>query len=356
MPLLEAIDLDVGYASRGPASRRQRKTVLAGVSVAVGAGELISVLGPNGAGKSTLLRTLAGLQPALGGRVELLGRPLEELLPRELARRVGVVLPERVRVGLMRAFDLVALGRYPHTGWLGRLRRSDRETVDRALAAAGVAELAARDVSTLSDGERQKVMIARALAQEPTLMILDEPTAFLDLPARVEIMALLARLAREHRPDPEARGRAVLLSTHDLDLALRTADRVWLLDGRGGLTSGAPEDLVLNGALGAAFERGAVRYDAASGSFRTHLHPTGSVVLRGAGVAGRWTRRALERRGFEVWEAGDGGGSDPRVEVVEEDGETAWRSQVGGARRTHGSIGELLERLRRSGEGDNFAR
>ncbi len=345
MSLLQAIDLDVGYASR-----RQRTTVLAGVTVAAEAGELIAVLGPNGAGKSTLLRTLAGLQPALGGRVELLGRSLAELRPRELARRIGVVLPERVRVGLMRAFDLVALGRHPHTGWLGRLKPSDREKVEEALADAGVAELSARDVATLSDGERQKVMIARALAQESTVMILDEPTAFLDLPARVEIMALLLRLARGREE------RAVLLSTHDLDLALASADRVWLLDGRGGLACGVPEDLVLNGAFGAAFERGPVRYDAASGSFRTTPHPAAAVVFSGAGVAGRWTERALERWGFEVREAGDEGGDEPRVEVALEDGETLWRSTVGGERRSHGSIEELLGRLRRPGEGDTFAR
>jgi len=339
--LLQTRDLTVGYRDRA---------VLEDVSVEVAAGELIAVLGPNGAGKSTLLRTLAGLQPSLGGTVELLGRPLGELTAGERARRVGVVLPERVPVGLLSAAELVALGRHPYTDWLGRLRPADREAVRRALEATGIDLLAARDVATLSDGERQKVMIARALAQEPALLILDEPTAFLDLPARAEILGLLARLAREE-PAGEvagAEGRAVLLSTHDLDLALRSADRLWLLDGRGGIARGGPEDLVLDGRFQAAFESDAVRFDPEAGAFRVARHPAGEVTLTGGGLAGRWTRRALERRGFRVGETA----SDPRIagtriEVVEDTDGPSWRLTAGGAVTVHDSIAELLHHLER---------
>ena len=240
-PLVAARDLSVGYGGRRP------RTVLRGLSVTLGAGELVVVLGPNGAGKSTLLRTLAGTLAPLAGSVEIMGDRPKDLSPRQLARRVGVVLPQPVVPGMLSAYDLVALGRYPHTGWSGVLRPRDEEAVDRAMASVGVSRFAARDVAALSDGERQKVMIARALAQEPKLLILDEPTAFLDLPGRVEVTNLLARLTR-------GSGRSVLLSTHDLDLALRCADRVWLLDRRGGVRCGSAEALIREGAFQIAFE------------------------------------------------------------------------------------------------------
>ncbi|MCP3961736.1 MAG: ABC transporter ATP-binding protein [bacterium] len=243
VPVLAAHELSAGYGGRRP------RTVLSRVSVRVERGELVAVLGPNGAGKSTLLRTLVGMQPPLAGRVELLGRGLSALSPRQLARRLGVVLPERVVPGMLSAYDLVALGRYPHTGWSGALGPEDAEAVDRAMQSVGVSRFAGREVAALSDGERQKVMIARALAQEPKLLILDEPTAFLDLPGRIEVTHLLADLTR--RDDA---GRSVLLSTHDLDLALRVADRVWLLDLKGRLRGGAPASLIREGAFQAAFD------------------------------------------------------------------------------------------------------
>ncbi len=242
-PLLAADGLTTGYRGKGSHALLKR------VAVQLDPGELVALLGPNGAGKSTLLRTLAGMQPALEGRVELMGTSLEALTPHQLARRVGVVLPERAAPGMLSAYDLVALGRYPHTGWAGRLRSHDEDVIRRAMHVVGVTDLARRNVATLSDGERQKVMIARALAQEPKVLILDEPTAFLDLPGRVEVMSLLSRLVR--RPDTNC---AVLLSTHDLDLALRTADRVWLLDRQGGLQTGPPNELLQTNVFETAFE------------------------------------------------------------------------------------------------------
>ncbi len=238
-PLLAARDLIAGYGGR------RRRVVLERVSVELAAGELVAVLGPNGAGKSTLLRTLAGMQPPLGGVVELGGESLAALSPRQRARRIGVVLPERVAPGMLRGADLVALGRYPRTGWSGRLKPQDLEVVERTMRSVGAWHLAGRDVAALSDGERQRLMIARALAQEPRMLILDEPTAYLDLPGRVEVMHLLAQLARADS--------AVLISTHDLDLALRNASRVWLLGQDGELRSGTPDELLRAGAFELAF-------------------------------------------------------------------------------------------------------
>ena len=168
------------------------------------------------------MRTLAGLQKPLAGEVFLEDRDLHGLTESERARLLGLVLTERVDVGNLSAYALVALGRYPYTGWDGSLSPADEEVVRWAIDAVGARDLAARSVGELSDGERQKVMIARALAQEPAVLLLDEPTAFLDLPRRVEIVQLLRRLVGDS-------DRAVLLSTHDLDLALRCADRLWLL-------------------------------------------------------------------------------------------------------------------------------
>lgn len=318
--------LAIGYRARRAARR-----ILDNISVSLHAGELVCLIGPNGAGKSTLLRTLAGMQPPLAGTITLLGADLRALTPAERARRLSIVLTERIDAGLLTAHALVALGRHPYTGWLGALRPQDEAAVTRALAAVGALELAARRVGELSDGERQKVLIARALAQEPALLLLDEPTAFLDLPRRAETLTMLRRLARES-------GRAVLLSTHDLDLALRMADRIWLLPRGGPLHVGAPEDLVLSGAFEAAFRGEGVAFDAYSGSFRGSAPAAGLVALRGTGLPALWTQRALERAGYCV--ASD---APLRVTITQVDGEPRW--QVDGEPRVFDDLAALLDYL-----------
>ncbi|MBO9343739.1 MAG: ABC transporter ATP-binding protein, partial [Roseiflexus sp.] len=236
--ILATEHLSIGYAPR----RGPRRIVASNLNLTLHAGEVVCLLGPNGVGKSTLLRTLVGMQPPLDGRVWLDGVDLSTLSAREIARRVSVVLTERVEVGQLTVYALVALGRHPHTDWTGRLTPHDEAIVRQALEAVNAVNLAGRLVHELSDGERQRVMVARALAQEPLVVVLDEPTAFLDLPRRVEIMRLLRRLAHETQ-------RAMILSTHDLDLALRSADLLWLMAPGGGVHAGAPEDLVLGGAF-----------------------------------------------------------------------------------------------------------
>lgn len=236
---VEARDLAVGY---------RRHPVLTGVDLRVAGGELVCLLGANGSGKSTLLRTLVGVQAPLAGEVRIGGEPLARMSRDERARRVAVVLTEPLEAGLLTARDVVALGRYPHTDWTGRLRPADDAAVDRALRATGTWGFADRRVTELSDGERQRVMIARALAQEPELVVLDEPTAFLDVTGRVEVTLLLRELAAD-------RGIAVLASTHDLHLALRTADRLLLVDRGGRLVGGTGEELLGSGVLAATFDR-----------------------------------------------------------------------------------------------------
>lgn len=243
--LLAARGLSIGYRT----GRRER-VIAADLNVGLNGGEMICLVGPNGAGKSTLLRTLAGMQAPLAGEVWLNDTPLFSLGSADRARRIAVVLTSPVEVDYMTAGEVVALGRYPYTGISGRLNEADRRTISWALKAVGAEPLAARPLRALSDGERQKVMIARALAQEPAILLLDEPTAYLDLTHRVEMMRLLRQLARE---GVHGRALGVLLSTHELDLSLRSADQMWLMQTGRPLQRGTPDELRETGAFQAAF-------------------------------------------------------------------------------------------------------
>jgi iron complex transport system ATP-binding protein len=322
-------DLTIGYNL----PRRATKVVAAGIEVELRVGELVALIGPNGAGKSTLLRTLAGLQKPLNGQVCLGGADLHRLPADEMARRLAVVLTERVEAGNLSAYALVTLGRHPYTDWRGALTPHDEEVVRWALTAVGAVHLAGRPLSELSDGERQKVMIARALAQEAPLLILDEPTAFLDLPRRVELMRLLGTLAYTTK-------RAILISTHDLDLALRIADRLWLLPADGRLTAGIPEELALNGALQQTFASEGVEFDNSAGTFRLQRSPCGPIGLSGKGLVAQWTARALERVGYEVVH-NDG---ELPLHVLVHDG--GWQLRMGQEQEQVHSLARLVERVK----------
>lgn len=329
--VLSTHELTIGYAP----PNQPRVVVATDVDTALRTGEFVCLIGPNGAGKSTLMRTIAGMQPSLGGQIRLMGEDSQHISARALAQRLSIVLTDRTHPGLLTGYGLVALGRHPHTGWLGKLSKYDEEMVRWAVDAVGATHLAPRMISELSDGERQKIMIARALAQDPALMILDEPTAFLDLPRRVEIMGLLKHLTR-------TTGRAILLSTHDLDLALRTADRIWLMSPGQPLQVGAPEDLVLSGAFEAAFHSEGVQFDPWTGSFKTQPHACGAISLAGSGLPLVWTRRALEREGFAV--VSNGGPRLARVEIENIDG-PRWRLESDQGQQVHTSLHELIGAL-----------
>jgi iron complex transport system ATP-binding protein len=301
------------------------------LSVTLSPGTFTVLLGPNGAGKSTLLRTVAGLQPPLAGTVQLDGDNITALEPRERARRLGVVLTDTVRPWGLTTHAMVALGRQPHTGWSGTLSEADHAAINTAIDAAGAADLLGRQVAELSDGERQRVMVARALAQEPRALILDEVTAFLDLPRRVDTMLMLRRLTRES-------GRALLLSTHDLDLALRTADRIWLMGRGGAFHVGTPEELVLTGALYDVFRHEGVDFDAALGAFRLHASTSGTIGLHGEGLPEVWTRRALERIGLAVV-------ADAADHILIDAG-PVWHLHRGGVTQRFDTLGALTDALR----------
>ena len=243
--MIELKNLSTGYG---------RHTVSANLNATLQSGRLTCLLGPNGVGKSTLLRTLCGFQPPLEGRMEMDGKDMAQLSRKEMSRSIGVVLTERPDVADMRASDMVALGRTPYTGFWGRLGKEDRNRVDEAMQLVGITHLAHRMIHTLSDGERQKVMIAKALAQQTPVILLDEPTAFLDFPSKVETMRLLHRLAHES-------GKTVFLSTHDLETAIQLSDDLWLLSADG-LESGTADSLSTDGSLERFVSCKGIRFDA----------------------------------------------------------------------------------------------
>lgn len=213
--------LTVGYGKG-----KHTHVVARDIQATLSSGSLVCLVGRNGVGKSTLLRTLAFFHPPLAGDVFLDGRPLSAYSHQALAETVSVVLTERGDLDNLTVSDVVGMGRTPYTNFFGTLRDDDRRIVADAIEAVGLTSLAGKKMSCISDGERQKVMIAKALAQQTPIIILDEPTAFLDYPSKAAILNLLRRLAHEH-------DKLVLLSTHDLDVAVRIADDIWLMDDQG---------------------------------------------------------------------------------------------------------------------------
>ena len=201
--------LSVGYTLSHP--------VISDINLELRSGQLACLIGENGIGKSTLLKTLTGFLPKLKGSLLLGDRDIESFSQRELARQVSIVLTQKPDVQNLTIEEIIGLGRSPYTGFFGRLRTEDRKVVDDAIATMGIEKLRGRMIQTLSDGERQKVMIAKALAQETPIILLDEPTAFLDFPSKAETFQSLQRMAHE-------RDKLILLSTHDLELAVRFAD------------------------------------------------------------------------------------------------------------------------------------
>ncbi|WP_455591105.1 ABC transporter ATP-binding protein [Bacteroides sp.] len=278
--------LSIGYRGKEDA-----KVVAENICADINGGELTCLLGANGVGKSTLLRTLSAFQPKLGGKIEILGKDLSDYSDKELSTVIGVVLTEKCDVRNMTAEELIGLGRSPYTGFWGKLRGRDKEVVEESISLVKIENLAHRMVHTLSDGERQKVMIAKALAQETPVIYLDEPTAFLDFPSKVEIMQLLHRLTRKTN-------KTIFLSTHDLELALQIADKIWLMDKSNGVSIGTPEDLALSGYLSNFFARKGIVFDMETGLFRIENEYADKIRLTGHGQKYAMARKALQRNGI----------------------------------------------------------
>ena len=244
MKTVELNRLTIGYPG---------KVVAEGLDGSICSGQLTCLLGQNGIGKSTLLRTLAAFQPMLGGTITLCGRSLADYTDKEMSRTIGIVLTEKPDIRNMTVEEMVGLGRSPYTGFWGTLSAADRQVVDEAIQLVGIEPLRSRLIHTLSDGERQKVMMGKALAQQTPVMYLDEPTAFLDFPSKVEMMQLLHRLAADEE-------KTIFLSTHDVELSLQIADCLWLME-PGLLSVGTPQQLAADGTLSRFIERDGITFD-----------------------------------------------------------------------------------------------
>jgi iron complex transport system ATP-binding protein len=291
--IVKITDLCIGYG-KGKSEIR----LLDGISIEIHKGILTAIMGRNGTGKSTLLRTLCGLQKPLSGTIMIQDTPINSFSLPARARKISFVSTEQVKVSHMRIADLIALGRIPHTGWFGRMSAEDRIIVSDALAATGLSEKQDAFIDEISDGERQRAMIARALSQDTDLIFLDEPTAFLDVVSRYDIFHLLHKLTRE-------REKTIIFSTHDLQLALSEADRILLMD-KMNMIQGAPEDLLLSDKLSILFDREYLEFNRDNASLSLKKDLNHEIGLHGdKGSALSFTVKALERIGFRVSEQSD---------------------------------------------------
>lgn len=280
--------------STGYKGKKHVKVIAKEVNATICSGELTCLLGANGAGKSTLLKTLSAFLHPLGGEIWIQGKLLADYSDKELSTVIGVVLTEKCQLRNMTVNELIGMGRSPYTGFWGTLTRKDKQIVDDAIALVGIEGLKERMVHTLSDGERQKVMIAKALAQETPVIFLDEPTAFLDYPSKVEILHLLHRLSREMN-------KTIFLSTHDLELALQIADQIWLMDREKGVLTGTPEDLALDGSLENFFYcRKGIAFEKSTGLYRIDNEFHQNVRLEGISERYAMVQKALRRNGIHA--------------------------------------------------------
>lgn len=249
MKTIELRNLSIGYQTKHGV-----RTVAQGINGTLHSGELTCLLGANGVGKSTLLRTLSAFQHKTDGEILLEGREIASYTDKELSREIGVVLTEKPDVRNMTVRELVSLGRSPYTGFWGNYSKEDLHIVDEAIELVNIGPLSRRMVHTLSDGERQKVMIAKALAQQTPVIFLDEPTAFLDYPSKVEVLQLLRRICREA-------AKTIFLSTHDVELALQLADTIWLMTRGEPIAIGSPRALAQQGILSRFIEQKDIVFD-----------------------------------------------------------------------------------------------
>jgi iron complex transport system ATP-binding protein len=283
--ILTLDSLKIGYYSG-----KHEKILLPPLNAHANRGELIAVIGRNGIGKSTLLRTLAGIQSSLGGEIYYEGKSIHDYSRIDLALTVGYISTEVIKVSNLSVYDLLALGRFPHTNWIGSINSVDHEAIMDALETTSMSDFCERFVSELSDGERQRAMIARLLAQDTEIMIMDEPTAFLDIGNKYRILHLMHELSQKN-------SKTIIFSTHDLQMAVCQADKIWLLlDDK--LIEGAPEDLMIEGAFAHLFDLSPVHFDSNDGNFSFKNEENGKIYIEGEGIRKHWVEKAINRVGY----------------------------------------------------------
>lgn len=279
MNILETRELTVGH---------DKKAVVEGINFEILRGQIIALLGPNGAGKSTILKSLSALLAPIKGAVNVGGQDLLGIKRKDLSKILAVVLTERLNAGFLSAFEVTAMGRYPHTGFLGKLTEQDKEIVKECLEVVHAEALADRSFNQLSDGEKQKIMLARALAQEPEMIILDEPTTHLDVKHKLEVMAILKRLSRE-------KGITVIYSLHEIDLALKSCDTAILVKGGRIVDFGSPEKVGSNEAVSDLFDIDGAGFSAFMGTIELSNRGKPAVFVVGGGGTATGTFRYLTK-------------------------------------------------------------
>jgi iron complex transport system ATP-binding protein len=334
MNMTEILSLDslkIGYVAG-----RKENVLLPPLNAFAGKGELIAVIGRNGIGKSTLLRTLTGLQPSLGGDIYYSRKNIRDYSRMDLAQKVGYISTEIVKVSNMTVYDLVALGRFPHTNWTGKIDSENHRIIMDSIEKTSMSSFCQRFVSELSDGERQRAMIARILAQDTGIMIMDEPTAFLDIGSKYEILHLLHVLSRKNE-------KTIIFSTHDLHMALSQSDKIWLiLDNK--LMEGAPEDLMSRGAFDHLFDSSPVQFNSENGTFSFRSEARGCIYIYGEGILRHWTEKAINRAGFTVSDVK----TTPYI-IIPSESNSKWQLSSGASSFEFGSIYELINWISREG-------
>ncbi|MEO7990620.1 MAG: ABC transporter ATP-binding protein [Chryseolinea sp.] len=275
--------------STGYKTNRVENILFRNLNLSLQKGKLTCFMGPNGIGKSTLIRTLAGLQKPLAGEIQYF--PNEEKKEAPLSQQIALVLTDRISMPNMTVYELISFGRYPYVNWSIKLSDADTAVIQQSIQQVHIEHLIDKRLYELSDGQLQMVMIARALTQDTPIILLDEPTAHLDLNNRVEMMNLLRQLSR-------LLNKAILIATHELDLALQTADEIWLAGREKNIITGIPEDLVLKDVFDDIFQfKG---FDLKTGRVEHEAHRNVSINLIGSGYEFLWTKNAFERNGYHI--------------------------------------------------------
>lgn len=284
MRVLESKKLTIGYPN---------KVIAADINLVLEPGTLVCLLGQNGVGKSTLLRTLANLQDPLSGEVCLGGENVSSIDKGELAKQLGIITTDKIGTSNMTVRELVALGRYPYTNWLGKESNTDTAMIEEAISRCKINYIQESKLSAISDGQFQKVMVARALAQDTDVILMDEPTAHLDVVNRVEMFKLLQDIKRDT-------GKSILISTHELDISMQFSDQLWLMNFNVPLVAGSPEDLGMSGEIDRIFFHDDFKIDLKTGGILIDHKPGLKFSLQGDDSSIYWVSRSLKRCGFEL--------------------------------------------------------
>src|SRR5690554_4360446 len=329
MPFVQLNNVSIGYPAKGAP-----RIIQSGMNLTAARGELIALIGRNGCGKSTLLRSLACLQPIYEGVIWLNKENLTAMKVTSRAKWVSVVLTDQQATASFTVRELVSIGRDPYTGWLGSLSERDNRVVSQAIEMTYLNGFEERNIHELSDGERQRVFIARALAQDTPIILLDEPTSHLDLPNRINIMLLLQKLARDAK-------KTIFISTHELETAMQVSDKLWLMDKGKGVSVGVPEDMVLDGNFDTVFHHPSFEFDKEYGSFVVQKRldqPITTHVKNPDGLVARWTTKALSRKGYQIT-------ADAPLRLIVDEERTRWIVEMSDQSIVTYSIEEALRAL-----------